>query len=312
MSPMTGTRAGADEAQTTRTSGRAAFPGAFVLPRILRRPVRAFAALASGRIAIRPHLGSVAAVVFLASTGLYGMEAGGHTTTVTQALTSGVGFALEDVQVSGNVETSDIDILQQLGLDGSTSVVAIDAHAARERLMELPWVTDAHVQKIYPRGLMVRLVERKAVGIWQHGDALSLIDVRGDVIAPLAGARHTDLPLYVGLGADRHSDELEARLLFHPELRARVKAAIRIADRRWDLRLDNGVTISLPEDNVGDALKRFATFEAGRDVLSRDITAVDLRLDDRIALRLSEAALERRTQALEERAKLIKAAEKNS
>ncbi|WP_007198374.1 cell division protein FtsQ/DivIB [Hoeflea phototrophica] len=309
---MTGTRAGANEAQTTRTSGRAAFPGAFVLPRILRRPVRAFAALASGRVTIRPHLGSVAAVVFLASTGLYGMETGGHTTTVTQALTSGVGFALEDVQVSGNVETSDIDILQQLGLDGSTSVVAIDAHAARQKLMELPWVTDAHVQKIYPRGLMVRLVERKAVGIWQHGDALSLIDVRGDVIAPLTGARHADLPLYVGLGADRHSDELEARLLFHPELRARVKAAIRIADRRWDLRLDNGVTISLPEDNVGEALKRFAAFDAGRDVLSRDITAVDLRLDDRIALRLSEAAFERRTQALEERAKLIKAAEKNS
>lgn len=312
MSPMTGTRAGANEAQTTRTSGRAAFPGAFVLPRILRRPVRAFAALASGRVTIRPHLGSVAAVVFLASTGLYGMETGGHTTTVTQALTSGVGFALEDVQVSGNVETSDIDILQQLGLDGSTSVVAIDAHAARQKLMELPWVTDAHVQKIYPRGLMVQLVERKAVGIWQHGDALSLIDVRGDVIAPLTGARHADLPLYVGLGADRHSDELEARLLFHPELRARVKAAIRIADRRWDLRLDNGVTISLPEDNVGEALKRFAAFDAGRDVLSRDITAVDLRLDDRIALRLSEAAFERRTQALEERAKLIKAAEKNS
>jgi cell division protein FtsQ len=312
VSPMTGTRAGANEAQTTRTSGRAAFPGAFVLPRILRRPVRAFAALASGRVAIRPHLGSVAAVAFLVSAGLYGMAVGGHTASVTQALTSGVGFALEDVQVSGNVETSDIDILQQLGLDGSTSVVAIDAHAARDKLMELPWVTDAHVQKIYPRGLMVQLVERKAAGIWQHGDALSLIDARGDVIAPLTGARHADLPLYVGLGADRHSDELEARLLFHPELRERVKAAIRIADRRWDLRLDNGVTISLPEDNVGAALKRFAVFDAGRDVLSRDITAVDLRLDDRIALRLSEAALERRTQALEVRAKLIKAAEKNS
>jgi cell division protein FtsQ len=312
VSPMTGTRAGANEAQTTRTSGRAAFPGAFVLPRILRRPVRAFAALASGRVAIRPHLGSVAAVAFLVSAGLYGMAVGGHTASVTQALTSGVGFALEDVQVSGNVETSDIDILQQLGLDGSTSVVAIDAHAARDKLMELPWVTDAHVQKIYPRGLMVQLVERKAAGIWQHGDALSLIDARGDVIAPLTGARHADLPLYVGLGADRHSDELEARLLFHPELRERVKAAIRIADRRWDLRLDNGMTISLPEDNVGVALKRFAAFDAGRDVLSRDITAVDLRLDDRIALRLSEAALERRTQALEDRAKLIKAAEKNS
>jgi cell division protein FtsQ len=309
---MTGNRAGADGTHTTRTSGRDAFPGAFVLPRFLRRPVRASAALATGRVVIRPHLGSVAALAFLAFTGLYGMALGGHTGTVTQAMTTGAGFALEDVHVSGNTETSDIDILQQLGLDGSTSVVAIDAHAARARLMELPWVTDAHVQKIYPRGLSVRLVERKAVGIWQHGDALSLIDARGDVIAPLTGARHADLPLYVGLGADRHSDELEARLLFHPELRSRIKAAIRIADRRWDLRLDNGVTINLPDDNVGAGLKRFAAFDAGRDVLSRDIVAVDLRLEDRITLRLSEASLERRKRSLEARAKAIKEAEKNS
>lgn len=312
MSPMTRPRAGVDQTQMADPSGRVAFPGVFVLPRVLRRPVRAFAALASGRVTIRPHVGSVAAFAFLAATGLYGMKLGDHTAFVTQALTSGVGFALEDVQVSGNVETSDIDILQELGLDGSTSVVAIDAHEARAKLIELPWVADAHVEKIYPRGLRVHLVERKAAGIWQHGDALSLIDARGDVIAPLAGTRHAGLPLYVGLGADRHSDELEARLLFYPDLRARVKAAIRIANRRWDLRLDNDVTLSLPEDNVGDALKRFMAFDAGREVLERDIVAVDLRLDDRITLRLTEGALERRKEALEARAKEIKAAEKNT
>lgn len=298
-------------AQAVNASEREAFRGAFVLPRFLRRPLRHLTALATGRVGIRPHVGSASALVFLASTGFYGMTLGGHTHAVTQAVTTGVGFALEDVHVSGNVETSDIDILQQLGLDGSTSVVAINAHAAREQLIELPWVTDAQVQKIYPRGMSVRLVERTPVGIWQHGDMLMLIDARGDVIAPLNGARHAELPLYVGLGADRHADELEARLLFHPDLRARVKAAIRIADRRWDLRLDNGVTLSLPEDNVGEALKRFADFDAGRDVLSRDITVVDLRLEDRVTLRLSEASFERRQTALEARAKLIKAGEKS-
>ncbi|KJS13269.1 MAG: cell division protein FtsQ [Hoeflea sp. BRH_c9] len=281
------------------------------MPRFLRRPVRYVSALATGRIDIRPHAGSVAAVAFLAATGFYGMALGGHTQAVTQAVTTGAGFALEDVHVSGNAETSDIDILQQLGLDGSTSVVAIDAHAARAMLLDLPWVTDAEVQKIYPRGLSVKLVERKPVGIWQHGDMLSLIDARGDVIAPLTGARHADLPLYVGLGADVHADELEARLLFHPELRARVKAAIRIADRRWDLRLDNGVTLSLPQDNIGAALQRLAEFDGGRDVLSRDIAAVDLRLEDRITVRLNEASFERRKSALEARAKLIKAEKKS-
>jgi len=309
VSSMTGNKGRA--VQTAATSGREAFPGAVVLPRFLRRPVRYVSALATGRIDIRPHAGSVAAVAFLAATGFYGMALGGHTQAVTQAVTTGAGFALEDVHVSGNAETSDIDILQQLGLDGSTSVVAIDAHAARAMLLDLPWVTDAEVQKIYPRGLSVKLVERKPVGIWQHGDMLSLIDARGDVIAPLTGARHADLPLYVGLGADVHADELEARLLFHPELRARVKAAIRIADRRWDLRLDNGVTLSLPQDNIGAALQRLAEFDGGRDVLSRDIAAVDLRLEDRITVRLNEASFERRKSALEARAKLIKAEKKS-
>lgn len=310
MSPMTGNKGRAGRAN--ETTGRDAFAGALVLPRFLRRHVRFYTALATGRVDIRPHVGSVAALAFLAATGLYGVALGGHAEAVTQAVTTSAGFALEDVRISGNVETSDIDVLGQLGLDGSTSVVAIDAQLARARLMDLPWVTDAQVQKIYPRGLSVKITERKPVGIWQHGAALALIDARGEVIAPLTGSRYADLPLYVGLGADRNADELEARLLFHPELRARVKAAIRIADRRWDLRLDNGVTLSLPEDNVGDALKRFAAFDAGRDVLSRDIAAVDLRLDDRITIRLSEAAFERRRDAVAARAKAIKAAEKNS
>ncbi|MDF1609563.1 cell division protein FtsQ/DivIB [Hoeflea sp. YIM 152468] len=309
MSSITGNKGRA--ARAVNVSGRSTFRRAFVLPRFLRRPVRYSIALATGRVDISPHVGSVAAFAFLATTGIYGMTLGGHIHAVTQAVTTGVGFALEDVHVIGNAETSDIDILQQLGLDGSTSVVAIDAHAAREQLMELPWVTDAQVQKIYPRGMTVRLIEREPVGIWQHGDRLMLIDARGDVIAPLTGSRHAALPLYVGLGADRHADELEARLLFHPELRDRVKAAIRIADRRWDLRLDNGVTLSLPADDVGAALKRFAEFDAGRDVLSRDITVVDLRLEDRITLRLSEASFERRKNALEARAKLIKAGKKS-
>ncbi|MGJ8573051.1 MAG: cell division protein FtsQ/DivIB [Hoeflea sp.] len=298
-------------ASAVNTSGRNAFSGAFVLPRFLRRPARYVMALATGRVSIRPHVGSIATGMFFAATGFYGMTLGGHTQAVTQAVTTGAGFALEDVHVSGNVETSDIDILQQLGLDGSTSVVAINAHVAREKLIELPWVTDAQVQKIYPRGLSVRLIERKPVGIWQHGDRLALFDVRGDVIAPLGGARHADLPLYVGLGAALHADELEARLLFYPELRSRVKAAIRIANRRWDIRLDNGVTLSLPAENVGEALNRFVEFDAGRDVLSRDITTVDLRLEDRVTLRLSEASYDRRKQALEARAKLIKAGQKS-
>lgn len=92
-----------------------------VLPRPLRRVVRFGVSLATGRIHIPAHTGTIAAVAFYAATGLYGMSLGGHTNIVTQATTSAAGFAVEDVKVSGNLQTSEIDVFQLLGLDGSTS-----------------------------------------------------------------------------------------------------------------------------------------------------------------------------------------------
>lgn len=289
-------------------SGRDSDPRAGrILPRYLRRPLRFLIALASGKIAIANHTGTIATVALFASTGFYGMQLGGHSDAVAEMLSSTAGFALEDVHVSGNTETSDITVLQQIGLNGATSVLSISAEAARNKLIELPWVVDAQVTKIYPKSLSVKLVERVPVAIWQHGEHLSLIDARGDIIAPLSGAQHANLPLYVGLGANQRADELEARLIFHPEIKARVKAAIRIADRRWDLRLDNGVTIRLPAQDVGEAFDRLNEFDAGRAILDRDITTVDLRLRDRVTVRLTEASLARREEAVKLRQKELKA-----
>lgn len=281
-----------------------------VLPRFLRRPARFLAALASGRVHIPAHTGTFATFGLIAATGLYGMQVGGHGPAVAEALTSSAGFALEDVHIAGNAETSDITVLEHIGLNGATSVLSISAEEARKRLIDLPWVVDAQVTKVYPKSLAIKLVERVPVAIWQHGQDLSLIDASGNVIVPFKGGRHADLPLYVGLGANTHADELTARLIFRPEIRSRVKAAIRVADRRWDLRLDNGVTIKLPERDLDEAFERLAAFDAGRDVLDRDILAIDLRLEDRVTLRLTRAALERRQEAIEARAKAIKKAER--
>jgi cell division protein FtsQ len=104
-------------AQAANAPGRDTFSGAFVLPRFLRRPVRYAAALATGRVGIRPHAGSVAAVAFFAATGLYGMALGGHTQAVTQAVTTGAGFALEDVHVSGNVETRVVTLIRGIAFE---------------------------------------------------------------------------------------------------------------------------------------------------------------------------------------------------
>jgi len=281
---------------------------AFVLPRPLRRAVRFLVSLGSGRINIPAHTGTVSTLVLLAATGLYGMSVGGHTQVVAEATTSAAGFAIEDVKVSGNDETSEIEILQLLGLDGTTSLVALNADAARLKIANLPWVQDVEVRKVYPKAVEVKLKERKAYAIWQHGSELSLIEKDGSVIAPLRDNKFAKLPLFVGRDAETAAASIDDQFAKWPEIRSHVKAFVRVAGRRWDLYLDNGVIIKLPEDNIDGALARLTKLDKDQNLLQRDIAAVDLRIDDRTAIELTPDAAVRRQAAVDARNKALKKA----
>jgi cell division protein FtsQ len=286
--------------------------GQRVLPRPLRRVVRFLVSLGTGRIHFMPHTGTISAAAFLAATGFYGMSLGGHSQNVAQATTSAVGFAIEDVKVSGNDQTSEIDILQQLGLDGTTSLVALDIDVARKLISEMPWVQDVAVRKVYPGTIEVTLKERKAFGIWQHGSDLSLIEESGSVIAPLRDNKFSELPLFVGRDAETSAAEFYARFSQWPEISKRVKAYVRVAGRRWDLMLDNGIIIKLPEHDIDRAMQVLSTREEGQQLLERDIAAVDLRLEDRTTIQLTKEAAARRDVALEARTKRLTKLEQES
>ncbi|MDL2408930.1 cell division protein FtsQ/DivIB [Rhizobium calliandrae] len=281
---------------------------AFVLPRPMRRIVRFLVSLGSGRVNIPAHTGTVCALALLAATGLYGMSIGGHTQDVAQATTTAAGFAIEDVKVSGNDQTSEIEILQLLGLDGTTSLVALDADAARQKIASLPWVQNVEVRKVYPKTVEVKLTERKAYAIWQHGAELSLIEKDGSVIAPLRDNKFAKLPLFVGRDAETAAASIDDEFANWPDVRGRVKAYVRVAGRRWDLYLDNGVIIKLPENNIDGALARLTKLDKDENLLQRDVAAVDLRLDDRTAIELTPDAALRRQAALDARTKALKKA----
>ncbi|MEX3010084.1 cell division protein FtsQ/DivIB [Hoeflea sp. TYP-13] len=283
-----------------------------MLPRVLRRPARFFTALVDGRIVIPPHTGTLAAAALFAMTGLYGVIEGGHLRALAENTTSVAGFAIERVDVAGNIETSPIDVVQQLGLDGHTSLITLDLGEARNAIMALPWVLDADIRKIYPDVIDVKLAERRAFGIWQHGRELSLIERDGNIIAPLASDKFTQLPLYVGFGADTNAEALNMVLDQWPELRERIRAHIRVADRRWDIRLDNGVTVRLPEHNAAAALDKLRRMDDEKELLDRDIDTVDLRLSDRITIGLTDGAAERRDNAIEARERMLKKRGRNS
>lgn len=281
------------------------------LPKILRRPVRSLMRLASGQVTFPRHTGTLSAFLFLLATGVYGTTVSGQSSNVLQAATAHIGFGISDIHMSGRTETSEIDVLGALELNGNSSLIGFSTEAARAKLVALPWVASAEVSKLYPNGLSIKLTERKAFAIWQHDEELSLIEEDGHLIVPFAHQNYANLPLVTGNGAEREARYLVPAVAGIPELKSRVKAQMLIAGRRWDIRLDNGVTIQLPAGDPADALKQLALMDSATGLLSKDIELVDLRVPDRVVVRLTAAAMTVREAELKKQADAAKKAEKH-
>lgn len=281
----------------------------FVLPRWLRRPVRVIARMGEDDFNAPPFSATILSAVLLASAGAYGSYLGGHVDGIVQSVTARTGFAVDQIKVVGNRNTSEIDILDQLGLDGWTSLIGFNAEAARERIAALPWIESAAVRKIYPHTLEVRVDERQAFAIWQQGEQLSVIERSGAIIAPYSGGKQAQLPLIVGADAPQQAPDFLAVVQKYPELASRAKGYIRVGGRRWDIKLDNGVTVKLPERGEEQALASLAQMDRQNGLLSRDIVAIDMRLSDRLVVQLSPQAATQREAALKERAKGLKRAQ---
>lgn len=210
---------------------------------------------------------------------------------------AGAGFAVSDIMVEGRTETDRNALLRTLGVQRGDPILAINLAEAKERLENLPWVSAAAVERRLPDILYVRLSERQPMAIWQHDRKFTVIDREG---RPLADAtelarrgneRIETLPQVVGANAPLQVPKLLAALDNVPSLRDKVSAATWLGDRRWDLKLKNGVVVKLPEAGMVTALRQLAELDVAGKVLDRDIVAIDLRQSDRAVLQTSTTAV---------------------
>lgn len=191
--------------------------------------------------------------------------------------TTGFGLIVNEVFVVGRQETPREQVLEALGAEQGSPILGLDLEAARERLLALPWIAEASVERLLPDMIVVRITERKPLALWQHHGQFALIDADGQVIEKGNLGRFADLLVVVGDDAPLQAKALVDILDQQPLLRGQVKAAIRFGGRRWNLRLANGIEIRLPEENPADAWARLAAEERTHQVLKRDIQALDYR-----------------------------------
>ena len=236
-------------------------------------------------------------VLFLGSAVAYGAWIGGQSALVFGALTGGVehlavaaGFGVKKISVEGQLHATDAEITAALKAGPDTMMLGFDTDAAKERLEAVPWIRHAQVMRLLPSTLQVVVEERIPYAVWQKDGQTFVVDAEGVVLAPALREAYADLPLVVGEGAGKSASALFDALAPYEDLREKLIGALRVGDRRWTLKLASGVEIMLPDDNVPEALISLAKLEQDQGVLAREIAAVDLRLLDRITVRLRETA----------------------
>jgi cell division protein FtsQ len=270
-------------------------------PLIEREPPPRLIALIERHVPRRA--GSAATLMLLLASAGFGIVRGGHVDELSTALSdsrnalaNSAGFRITSVTINGRKQLSQDEVLATGGVNGHSSLLFLDASAVRERLKANPWISDATVLKLYPGALQINIVERTAFALWQEDGKLAVIADDGAVLEQYVTRRFLSLPLVVGKGAETRAKDFLALLAQYPQVRSLTRAAVFVGQRRWNLRLKDGLDVRLPENDVDKALAELSRLDREDHLFSRDIVAVDMRLPDRLTVQLSDDAAKAREE----------------
>lgn len=200
--------------------------------------------------------------------------------------TGRLGLAVDHIEFEGVDKTPKPLLLAAVGAAKGDAILAISLADMRKRIESINWVQSAIVERRLPGTLVVRITERSPFAVWQNEGAFRLIDKTGGVVADSDVAAFAgQLPLVVGRGAPVAAASLIDALAKQPSIQPRVAAAVRVGERRWNLRMSNGTDVLLPEDHEPEALARLAELHASQQLLDRPLAVIDMRLPDKLVLR---------------------------
>jgi cell division protein FtsQ len=255
-----------------------------------------------------PRAGAAATILILLGSTGFGVVKGGHLEEFISALSdarnaiaNSAGFRITSVAINGRKQLTQDEVLAIGGVNGRSSLLFLDAAVVRDKLKANPWISEATVLKFYPGQLQIDIVERSAFALWQRDGRLSVISDDGAVLEPYVSRRFLSLPLVVGKGAETGARDFLALLARYPQVREATKAAILVGERRWNLRLKDGLDIRLPENDIGNALAALSKLDKEDRLFSRDIVAVDMRLPDRLTVQLSDDAAKAREELFKDK-----------
>lgn len=198
-------------------------------------------------------------------------------------ITANAGFGISEIHITGNRRTPYSQVLEVLGMKPGQSIFSADVWQARNRLAHLEWIATAEVHRRYPDAIFVTLVEKRPFALWQapadaHGETpIWVVERNGKLITTHDVEKFRRLPKLAGAGAPAAAADLVDAVATHRAITARIALYARQSERRWNLILDDGVVVQLPETGWQKELDALEHLIIDGGILERDVTEIDLR-----------------------------------
>lgn len=209
------------------------------------------------------------------------------------------GFKVKRVEVRGVTRMNELPIYEKVLGQRDQVMSRLDLAALRDDLLTLNWVKDARVSRQLPDTLVVDIVERSPHAVMRRDGRLMLIDETGHPLEPVTAGRARGMLVLSGTGVEGQVGGLDRLLETAPALKPQVAEAEWVGNRRWNLTFKTHQVLALPEgdDEGAAALLTFARMDGVDRLLGGKVAAFDMRVPDRIYLRVPGHADEIAAQA---------------
>ena len=203
------------------------------------------------------------------------------------ARTARGGVEVREGRAIGRVQTTREEVRNAVGAVRGSPILAVDIRAVRARVEALPWVREAEVERALPDMLVVRLIERETLAVWDKGRTFIVLDTTGRPIAGADPHDHRHLPVVRGEEAATAAPAILEMLGKERDIARRITGLTLVSGRRWNVHLDWRIEIKLPEEGAEAAWARLAQIDRERQLLDGDIAHIDMRFDGRMVLRMA-------------------------
>ena len=192
---------------------------------------------------------------------------------------------IRSVKVEGEFRyLSQQDVYEALGGLARGGFFNVDVHAVKKAAESLPWVDSASVRRAWPDTLRLDITEQVPLAMWGEKQ---IVNVRGELFLPPVKGLPENLPQFIGPTGT--GQKVAANYLAFSKKIAQINLRITevtLTDRRaWQIRLENGLYLSLGKIVNNGRLDRFVSvYPKLLSEKNAQVDSIDLRYTNGFAV----------------------------